>query len=180
MKRYWLIPTILVAAMQIFSVGICAQTSTKTSSKTPAAQGVSKTSDGVPDFSGVWEGHMPASTRKWAGYAFTGEIPPMTAWGKAQYEATKPSWGPRAVVDSTDLVNPTTGNEIGCFPTGGREFMSILSRWKSCRFPAEWYSCSNSIISFGKFTRLDRMNTRRIWTQPGWAIRLGGGRTIPW
>ena len=61
---------------------------------------------------------MPASARGWAGYSFVGGIPEMTPWGKALYETTKPSWGPRAVVDSTDLVNPTTGNEIGCFPTG--------------------------------------------------------------
>ena len=72
----------------------------------------------APDFSGVWEAHEPPSARKWAGYSFTGEIPEMTPWGKEQYEKTKPSWGPRAVEDSTDLVNPTTGNEVGCFPTG--------------------------------------------------------------
>ncbi len=30
------------------------------------------------------------------------DIPEMTPWGKAQYEQTKPSWGQRAVVDSTD------------------------------------------------------------------------------
>lgn len=47
----------------------------------------------VPDFSGVWEAHEPPSARKWAGYSFTGEIPPMTPWGKEQYEKTKPSWG---------------------------------------------------------------------------------------
>ena len=112
---------IALAVALLFSSGLCAQTSPKTdtkSEKAPAAQGATKTADGVPDFSGVWEGHMPASARKWAGYSFTGDIPEMTPWGKAQYEMTKPSWGPRAVVDSTDMVNPTTGNEIGCFPTG--------------------------------------------------------------
>ena len=88
--------------------------------KAPDAQTASKSqaADPAPDFSGVWEGHMPASARPWSGYSFVAGIPPMTPWGKALYETTKPSWGPRAVEDSTDLVNPTTGNEIGCFPTG--------------------------------------------------------------
>jgi hypothetical protein len=127
MRNYWVsqrfyspIPGrvcfVALAVAVILSPGLGAQTSPKkdtTTDKAPGAQGLPRTSDGVPDFSGVWEGHMPASARKWAGYSFTGDIPEMTPWGKARYETTKPSWGPRAVVDSTDMVNPTTGNEIG-------------------------------------------------------------------
>src|ERR1700691_5393893 len=121
MRKNTVSQILTVMAAVIFSPGLRAQnapTSDTKAEKPSAAQAVPRTKDGVPDFSGVWEGHMPPSARKYAGYAFTGIIPEMTPWGKAQYEMTKPSWGPRAVVDSTDMVNPTTGHEIGCFPTG--------------------------------------------------------------
>jgi hypothetical protein len=77
-----------------------------------------KTPEHVPDFSGVWEPHMPPTARGWSGYGITGEIPPMTAWGKAQYDANRPTWGPHAITDSDDPVNPTNGKDVGCFPTG--------------------------------------------------------------
>src|SRR5579863_6885725 len=92
--------------------------------KSDASKGawqVPKTAWGEPDFQGMWEPKMPASAREFAGYSFVSHrdvVPLMTAWGKQQYEMTKPSWGPRAVEDSTDMVNPTTGSEIGCAPTG--------------------------------------------------------------
>ncbi|HEX3377757.1 MAG TPA: hypothetical protein VHS29_12900 [Candidatus Acidoferrales bacterium] len=120
--RNHLLPSILFFAAALFSSsGMRAQTAPKKAAMAKseaASKPVPKMADGTPDFSGVWEGHMPASARKWASYSFTGDIPEMTPFGKAIYEKTKPSWGPRAVVDSTDMVNPTTGNEIGCFPTG--------------------------------------------------------------
>lgn len=72
----------------------------------------------TPDLSGVWEQHPPASARRFAIYSFTGEIPPMTPWAEARYKAAKPSFGPLAVPDSTDPVNPTTGTDVGCSPPG--------------------------------------------------------------
>ncbi len=120
MQKYWVGPVLALTATLLFSLGTRAQAPAATAKTGNASsqKPIPRTAEGVPDFSGVWEGHMPPSARKYAGYSFTGIIPEMTPWGKAQYEMTKPSWGPRAVVDSTDLVNPTTGNEIGCFPTG--------------------------------------------------------------
>ncbi|HVB54969.1 MAG TPA: hypothetical protein VNE63_00860 [Candidatus Acidoferrales bacterium] len=82
---------------------------------------VPKTAWGEPDFSGMWEPKMPPSAHEWAGYSIGSHkdiVPLMTPWGKKQYLATKPSWGPLAVTDSTDPVNPTDTNHIGCAPTG--------------------------------------------------------------
>lgn len=119
MRRLLVVPILFFAMFVVHSSVLLAQTpDTKSKSINGQATAAAKAAAKVPDFSGVWEMHMPASARKWSIYSFVPNIPEMTPWGKAQYEATKPSWGPRAVTDSTDLVNPTTGNEIGCFPTG--------------------------------------------------------------
>jgi hypothetical protein len=58
-----------------------------------------------------------AATR-YLSYAFSAEEPPMTAWALEAFKTTKPSFGPRAVEDSNDPVNPTTVNALGCFPPG--------------------------------------------------------------
>jgi hypothetical protein len=112
---------------------LLAQTSQNSNDKKPApaaktqpaaAKGawhVPKTQWGEPDFSGEWEPHMPPTAREFAGYSFVSHkdvVPLMTPWGKERYLATKPSWGPLAVADSTDPVNPTDAKNIGCFPTG--------------------------------------------------------------
>ncbi len=114
------------AAMLASSLYLLAQKPMTASSKPPADTGathwqVPRTAWGDPDFSGMWEPHMPRATRPWSGYGIASHdqvVPLMTAWGKEQYDKAKPSWGPHAVEDSTDMVNPTTGKEIGCFPTG--------------------------------------------------------------
>jgi hypothetical protein len=86
--------------------------------QTAEQSGTAKAPAGAPavDLSGVWEADMHGL--KWAEYSFAPSIPPMTAWGKARYLAAKPSYGPRAVENSTDYVNPTTGKDVGCLPPG--------------------------------------------------------------
>jgi hypothetical protein len=86
--------------------------------QTPEQSAAAKPQTEIPtvDLSGVWEANMPGAA--WALYSFTPDIPPMTPWGKEKYLAAKPSYGPRAVEKSTDYVNPTTGNDVGCLPPG--------------------------------------------------------------
>jgi len=99
-----------LAAVLIFALLLRAQT--------PGQPDAAKARTGAPtvDLSGVWEGNM--GDIRWATYSFAPEIPPMTPWGKQRYLAAKPSYGPRAVNDSTDYVNPTTGKDVGCLPPG--------------------------------------------------------------
>ena len=52
-------------------------------------------------------------TAEWAIYTFSKDLPEMTAWGKAKFDAAKPQRGPRgvAVADTDDLV-------YKCYPPG--------------------------------------------------------------
>ena len=55
---------------------------------------------------------------RYLSYSFSKDEPPMTPWAEERFKATKPSFGPRAVEDSNDPVNPTTLSAVGCFPPG--------------------------------------------------------------
>jgi len=116
-----------VLALLASSVLLQAQTSQNSNARktAPAAAKsdwqVRKTAWGEPDFSGMWEPKMPPSAREYGGYSFASHkevVALMTPWAKERYLATKPSWGPLAVADSTDPVNPTDGKSIGCSATG--------------------------------------------------------------
>jgi hypothetical protein len=50
----------------------------------------------VHDLSGVWNMRSTPAQRKFIGSTYTLEAPDMTPWGKAKYEAAKPSNGPRS------------------------------------------------------------------------------------
>ena len=69
----------------------------------------------TPDFSGVWMADRPPATGLlyWV-YEFNVEEPPMTAWGEAQYKASKSSFGahPYPLAETNDPVYH------GCFPPG--------------------------------------------------------------
>jgi hypothetical protein len=130
-------------ALVAFSPAIFAQTSTKSAAaKTPAVAP-------TPDLSGVWAQHPSASARSFALYSFTGEIPPMTPWAEARYKAAKPSFGPLAVPDSTDPVNPTTGTDVGCAPPG-------VPRIYVHPYPFEIFQVPGRVIMFYEFSHFVR------------------------
>jgi len=102
----------------------------------------------APDLSGVWSMRSSPATR-YLSYAFSGEEPPMTAWALERFTATKPSFGPRAVEDSNDPVNPTTVNATGCFPPG-------VPRIYLHPFPMEIIQTPGRVIMFFEFSHFVR------------------------
>jgi hypothetical protein len=65
------------------------------------------------DLSGVWTGVMLPGTAQWAINTFSEELPEMTPWGRARFDAAKPQRGPRGVpvAESDDL-------SFKCYPPG--------------------------------------------------------------
>ena len=65
------------------------------------------------DLSGVWTNQNVPGTGEWAIYTFSKDLPEMTAWGKARFDAAKPQRGPRGVpvAETDDLV-------YRCYPPG--------------------------------------------------------------
>jgi hypothetical protein len=111
-------PSLILIAMLGLLPSLLAQTA-----KPPAAAKLQpKTSAASPqhanakaNLSGIWAESQPAATpdKYWI-YEFSPQEPPMTPWGKQQYLAAKPSFGPRsvAIADTNDPVYH------GCFPPG--------------------------------------------------------------
>jgi len=111
-----------------------------------------KTATGTPDFSGVWNLQSGPNTR-YLSYQFAAEEPPMTAWAQERFKANKPSFGPRAVEDSNDPVNPTTVSAVGCFPPG-------VPRIYLQPFPMEIIQTPQRVMMFFEFNHF----VRQIWT----------------
>ncbi len=65
------------------------------------------------DLSGVWTGYRAEGQGRFAGWAFSAELPPMTPWARARFEAAKPTFGPNSfsVADTNDPV-------YACYPPG--------------------------------------------------------------
>jgi hypothetical protein len=62
---------------------------------------------------GVWTGVTLPGTAPWAIYTFSAELPELTAWGRARFDAAKPQRGPRGVP-----VAETDDPVYRCFPPG--------------------------------------------------------------
>lgn len=99
--------SILLVGLSFSSFHILAQT-TKQSESAAAAAGSSPN-----DLSGIWVLKPPAGASSYSNFAFSKDEPPMTVWGKEQYKAAKPVFGPSktAAQGSNDPV-------YGCFPPG--------------------------------------------------------------
>jgi hypothetical protein len=80
-------------------------------SQAPAQPAAAKTESpaAIHDISGVWD----AMRNNYDFASFSKGDPPMTAWGKAQFDAAKPSQGPRGV-----KLTETTDRVYKCFPPG--------------------------------------------------------------
>jgi hypothetical protein len=65
------------------------------------------------DFSGVWNGRRAPGAEGYGGWAFSADLPPMTAWATERFEQARPTFGSTgvAVADTNDPV-------YQCFPPG--------------------------------------------------------------
>ena len=135
--------TLAMVAILAFASVLSAQTIE------PTAPAKSQAPAAAPDLSGVWRQHSPPGTRPTALYSFNKEDPPMTPWAEALFKANKPSFGPRAVPDSNDPVNPTTGNSIGCSPPG-------VPRIYQHPFPMEIIQIPGRVLMFFEFNHFVR------------------------
>ncbi len=135
--------TLATVAILAFASVLTAQTTE------PAGPAKSQAPSAAPDLSGVWRQHSPPGTRAAALFSFNREDPPMTPWAETLFKANKPSFGPRAVPDSNDPVNPTTGNSIGCFPPG-------VPRIYQHPFPMEIIQIPGRVIMFFEFNHFVR------------------------
>jgi hypothetical protein len=65
------------------------------------------------DLAGVWTNVNLPGTAEWAIYTFSENLPELTAWGQAKFDAAKPQRGPRGVpvAETDDLV-------YKCYPPG--------------------------------------------------------------
>jgi len=100
-----------------FVSALVAQSPSAAQKKAQSPSSQAKSAAHSHDLTGVWDtqnprGFLPNTA------AFPGEAPPLTPWGQQQFEATRPAYGPRAVMDSTDPVNPTKLGAHGCYPPG--------------------------------------------------------------
>jgi hypothetical protein len=111
MRNHALGIALALAVLLSFSPAATPQT------RKPSVASKASTSDPGHDLSGVWFDDHPrlitVQQRYWA-YTFTIEVPPMTAWAQAKFDAAKPSFGPHAhpLMESTDPLYHT------CAPIG--------------------------------------------------------------
>src|SRR3984957_15500495 len=88
---------------------------------------------------------------RYLSWGFSKDEPPMTPWAEERFKATKPSFGPRAVEDSNDPVNPTPLSAVGCFPPG-------LPRLYLQPFPMEIVQTPGRVLMLFEFSHFFKQN----------------------
>src|SRR5258708_369219 len=96
------------------------------------------------NLSGFWLVHPSASASAYSSFAFSKDVPPMTAWGEEKFKAAKPAFGPLKTTpqQSNDLV-------YGCFPPG-------LPRIYVHPKPIEIVQLSDEVILMYEYGRIVR------------------------
>jgi hypothetical protein len=88
----------LIVALAFAVAWVCSATASAQTKKSSAPSKAASTAHSH-DLSGVWYADYPRPNsvieRYWV-YKFTQDEPPMTAWGQAQFDAAKTSFGPHA------------------------------------------------------------------------------------
>ena len=105
-NRLTVVTPVFVAALT-FSAGFTGRSNSQAPGR--AAPAKTQMSAANTDISGVWN----AMRSNYDTASFSKGDPPMTSWGQAQFDAAKPSQGPRGVrlPETTDMV-------YKCFPPG--------------------------------------------------------------
>ena len=165
---------LLIASVLISSPGARAQTITKENGQSATAN--PQTPKEIPDLTGVWDTQNPQGFQP-ATATFPGEMPSLTPWGQAQLEATRPAYGPRAVPDSTDPVNPTKLGARGCFPPGVPRIYLHPLLMEIIEVPGA-FSCALSSITFCAKSGWMGAATPPICPLPTWAIPSASGTAI--
>jgi hypothetical protein len=108
----------------------------------------SKPATPAGSLSGVGENKAPQETRRYQGYGFSAELPPMTAWAMERFEQAKPTFGPKSytVADTNDPV-------YQCFPPG-------TPRIYFHPFPMEIIELPDRVMMVFEYDHL----IRQIWT----------------
>ena len=107
MRNRLAVATLSFGVALTFSAAALAQSNAQMPATPPAAK-----ADSAPanhDISGVWD----ALRNNYDFASFSKGDPPMTPWGQAQFNAAKPSQGPRGV-----KLTETTDRVYKCFPPG--------------------------------------------------------------
>jgi hypothetical protein len=96
------------------------------------------------DLSGVW-------TKTWRTLTLSENVPQMTPWGKARFDANKPSYGPRS-------VPPAVGND----PTGKCDPLGLVRNLvlEVSVYPTEIVQTPKRIVQFFEWAH----GWREIWT----------------